>query len=467
MASQAAAQDGSTNVGEAIAATASSACDRTGCTPEEELSLLDAIAVKVAGSVVSCSGGTWLCVASLVGIPLTLPLGADAPRGNPNQRYEFGDEDPGYWNDAQQDACRNHVFELDPQNNLIVPSLKLSGNATPMDNNPQTFTPTWTAGAREGGGFVNAHTPDPSSVALWAAHKENLTRGSDWRVQFAYYKVRFDTSERRTFIGGSTAFYQGPTLVQRGSFSKQVNWVNNQIILAENPCPVGGSVGGDFNFYWHRQSDECIWYVPNFGLGPTGYAYPPSTAIPFTEWKNYPEGMPDSTLSCYLNPIFIAELTQALWESVENEPGVPAAPDVDVPDVKDGGHPPQIADLAEPPSIPTTPPENPGDGVPPGSGDGGGGDPGDGGGSWWEWPDWGSAPVVEEPGTLDLDFPDWFDLPTFSWGSPTCPTYEAEAFEQPLVLDIHCPLIAENQAVISSLMLVIFSLSAALIVLRA
>ena len=234
-------------------------------------------------------------------------------------------------------------------------------------------------------------------------------------------------------------------------------------------CPKDATGSGDAHHYYHVNGGfnfQCVSYVPNAGISPSGYAIPPTTVLESSNgFENYlRDQAPDWFKACSGQRGFVAKIIDFISE----EGGGPTITEDDVTTPE--GYPPTIEDLSEP--IPDTPGQTPPDTGTPVPPDGtppdpeptpGTADPDNDGNPDWSFPSLG-LPDLTLP---TLDFPTWFDMPTFDFGAPECPIYYAEAFGEPLSLEIHCVLIAENQAVITALMVVSFTIGGALIVLKA
>lgn len=364
--------------------------------------------------------------------------------------------------------CGDLKIKFDAQGFLIIPSRRMTPGG-PIDGTVVHYSGT------------ESKADSSEAAALWRYHKWNIDNfGADKRRWFGFI-APFGTSNS-CFSLASPAFWDGETLVPRYTASACTSptytfRVRDHNGLQDRPCPESSDGGGDFDFYasglgWDSyHMHQCTFYAPDISLSPTGYAINPETSIPFTP-GTWPEAVPEEWKQCPIDPAFTKALTDALYQKAEGEPGYDGAPhspvtagdarpgDTVVEDLEDnpktGADPTPDPDAEVPPPTPTPTP------TPPSGGTDLGPDPGI------------SQPTLDEPpsGILDPIF-DWLpDLPSLELNvsGASCPTWQMQPFEGPewnLTMDSHCGFIEDNQALIATIMIIGFSIGAAMIILRA
>lgn len=467
---QAGAQNAQNKVGQAVANTVEKAVrnDYPNATEAEKQGLVDSTiaAIKSANQSLydsTCGAGkTWLCYAIYLqvaqGTPVTAPYSGGTGTG--------GGGATGAWTPGTGSLlCDNFPFRIDAGNALIVPAIKLQGGG-PMSPG-QNFTPTWTTSVHINATQQTSQNADgPGPIALWAAHNFNKTRGTDKRNWVGYYKATWTggTSQQDyTFVGASQSYYNSAgSLVGRTTFTRTSMYDNNRMQNTTG-CPEMETSGGDFDFYWNRTGPQCTWYVPNFDLGSTGYSYPEEAAVPYPGWLNWPDqDTPGVYTVCPISRELIRALSNGLWQKACNTPGYAGAPcdPVQPDEVMDSGPGGETVNDLKNPGVPD--PNGQGNPVPP-----------DPSATPTPTPSSSSSPDYDPNVSLpdlnagEIDW--WPDLPTvdLDLGSPTCPTYSFQALNQTFSLTSHCPLIEQNRATISLIMIAVFTVSAVFIVLRA
>lgn len=384
-----------------------------------------------------------------------------------------GASDQGGW-DAP-DYC-SFDFRLDADGGLIVPAtMPPVGTAMTVGSAPNNLKPgpQYTHGTNYG--LSNSILASSTgAVATWAAHNENQRSGSTqayWAglqkvtaagSYFFYRPASYTASGAKItrklvlLSATQTAFYFGPADYQGARKS--------------NSCPDTATGGGNFHFYGHGTGQSadgfvgCTWYAPNSGLGLGGYALSSITVWPNNEIKNFPTDAPEQLRNCKLSPALIKAIVDRAWRKAAQKPGYEGAPPPDNFDPKTGGQDPKVDDLKDDPREPLPEVVNPTDpwtadpNTPPSGGTTIINPP----------PSYEDAPASSAP---QLDTPDWKwwpELPTISVPtSSTCPTYSFEAFERTFTLNSHCQLVEDNRALISVLMVVLFSFAALRVALSA
>lgn len=383
----------------------------------------------------------------------------------------------GSWDSPHQLHCSQWKLAFDAAGNLVVPSIQFPpGEALTIGGDIYRLTTAGLKGANS-----------PGAAALWWRHNMNEQYGSDQRRWLGVWLVT-TTNGTNTYNAANQAVYDAAGALQSRItastvFTSSGYNINNGI---NKNCPEQQGAGGDFHFYIGsstnniEQMDTCTWYAPQgeSGLGSNGYRYPDTVAIPVASFDSYVNNFP-AIAACPLDPAMIARVADILYKRASEKPGYDGPPrDPSDPVRKEDvctEQDPRGKDLAENPStLPApnpdcTPPKATGTPTPtptptstPGGGIDLGPDPGVGS------PDLGEAPT----GLMDPIF-DWLpDLPsiTLNTGAAQCPTWEAQPYPGPewhLVVDAHCPFIEDNRAAIGALMIVVFTLGAAAIIIRA
>lgn len=368
---------------------------------------------------------------------IPMPYSISTPGGD----FAGGGADGGW----QPDDCAVEIG-IDADGKLIVPSIPLSTGG------PMTLgTPVFFEGIT---GYNTIVATSRQAVSLWYFHAvinvQRSSLSSDNRVLVGCYRW---TGSRADCA--SVGFWDGVT--KRSSHTSQITpdpggtW---QSAYDDKNCPIGTTTGGDFHFYFLRTGKSCVQYAPNDAVGKMGYRYGHRSTVPWGSNLNVMlQGNP--WLKCPLAKGLIAKLTNKVLQQAGSE--LEATDD----DVQTGGEEVLVEDTddsstTEETGIPTppTPPPTP-EPTPTPTGDG---------------PDYDPTVNLPDPNAPEIDW--WPDLPTIEvdLGNPACPTYQltlAGWWTEPFVLDSHCPLIEQNRAAISLLMIAMFSMMSMFIVLRA
>jgi hypothetical protein len=321
-----------------------------------------------------------------------------------------------------------------------------------------------------------------SGALLWDFHKWNLANRSVYTdpqgwVGILNIVAYGSTSHNLTVRARSVAYYdsQGtkvPAVSSDGYYS--VNGPGTFSTSSRStalPCPSEGGGGGDFHYYvrrpqgpvaYDRRDSVCITYYPSTAVSPSGYFYGPQTTLPANEIANFPTGTWLDGHGCRLGREVVRKVVDEArkrvcptCDAVTDDDVPPGTPELET--VKDP--PPSSPEPTGPQPEPTftpTPPRTPTPAPTEGAS-----------ASWWDpgiRPNDGGLSLPDLSADLFAWFPDLtIEVPT----STECPVYTATVWDHEVTLDIHCTLIEQNRALISALMIVFFTLSAGLIVLRA
>jgi len=383
--------------------------------------------------------------------------------------------------------CGDVKYELDAQGNLIIPAMPLPTGGVLNDYSTSTHKGTWYyVSGRPAPAYFNKLLADSYGAGiLYGMHEVNKTRipqkwfgAVGWtdsqHVLFASVAYRDSTGTiqgRETYGGG--AYWEGYVPKLYPGSTEQIT------------CPPQGYGGGDFHFYEGTNGPggaqnaigECIMYAPNPSLGFQGYAMNSKTTIPASDVVTYPRNLPDILKRCPISPSFLQKLVDSLKKKACAKPGYDGKPctEVTAEDVKDRpkvgdmannpcgqtGGSPTSCNLPNPQATPQTPVPTPTSTSTPTSS--GPLDPG-------TYPS-NTAGDPPEPQALPMD-------PVFNWfpnissihidvSSAGCPTWHMEPFGWQLTMDSHCAFIQQNQSLISVIMIVGFTIGAAMIILRA
>jgi hypothetical protein len=265
--------------------------------------------------------------------------------------------------------------------------------------------------------------------------------------------------------------------------------INPEYETQHYPCPLEPS-GGDFHFYgdelfahWHN----CTLYAPRPEVTqtPDGYAINPITTQAKASLPNWPNGIPAYLANCDIDPELIRKLSDAMFKKAAAKPGYAGAPYapiapgdsrpgtakvndlLDNPGSNDSSATPApapVPNTAAPPPTPISPtPGTPGAVTVNATVDLG------------PNPSVPSPEVGEAPtGIMDPIFAWLPDLPsiTLDTNNTECPVWAINLtdFGGPgwsYLLESHCDLMESQRAIISSLMLALFGIGAAMIILRA
>lgn len=376
--------------------------------------------------------------------------------------YGGGGSDADNW-------CDDFEYRLDASGNLVVPSLPVSTGKA-MSRSTHSATVRVSSGAPFGlGGDFQAS--DDQALARWLAHSGNLPYSEKRR----WVGVRsISSASPPIFHYSSVSYIDGAgTLIARRNASSTSN--NNAFFYVSSnslakDCPQAAGGGGDFHFYLQgadvQKMSACHEYAPNFGLSKSGYAYADVVALHRSEVTAYMDSVERAhgqARFCELDQDVIRRIAQEIWFEAASKPGYdgPGAKPVLSEDVRHGDYPPTVEDLKDPPtSLPPANPEAPAPEPTPTP------TPTPTGSTDAPWTD----PALNDPTAPTIDW--WPDLPTIEvdLGSPACPTYQLDLagfWDEPFVVDSHCPIVEQNRAIISALMISLFTMMSVFIVLRA
>ncbi len=414
-------------------------------------------------------------------LPWPMPIGKDGqPFAGSGGNWGGGGATGSWTNDT---GCGAIDLNFDAAGNLIVPSAPLEPGA-PMQLNAPMWYGSCLWGLCSGSTKLQAYSMN--SHFLRATHLTNMDRlEKDW------FGVVGQAPIANTCIDTATIAYRDANgvLVPRAS----ARYCNSPATYTTDgwrethqfnhvPCPVDPTAGGDFHFYGFSSFagahlHECIHYYPNPQLSPSGYAINPMTTILWGT-ANWPNTLPQNMKDCLVDPEFVRRLTDALYKNATDQPAYDGAPysPVQPSDSRPGDT--KIDDLGDNPQTGATPAPNEGVNdppppttptAPPATGST---DVCDFGPIGCIDPQTGAPTVPDAPtadSILDPIF-DWFPtLPSITLdtsGAP-CPTWAMEPFGWQLTMDAHCPLAEDNRAIIGALMLVVWSIGAAIVILRA
>lgn len=470
LAAPSAAIAGST-VGEVVAQTIYETAKRNGeIMTDSKMSATVSAANAGVSSLRSAGGGdNWLAVAKGALFPDGHSL---TTGGSPSNDGRFTGTGLGAVTDTTQVDCSRFTLTLDAQGNLIVPSIRLTGGA-PMPANQwiARMSPGW-----PDGNSIARYAVQGQSLALWYAHKANLGN-IDKRYWLGVWRINSNGS----YDMSSQAYYdtQG-NLVPRRANADEVRPSEHYAYIGafgeiSQPCPAQSS--GGTTHYYLQNSNICTAYSPNASIGVGGYAYPETATVPAGSWNQSTWTSTDSLMACDANAEFLRRLADAAYLKATQQGGYSGYQyhPVTTADVRSGGAQPKVKDLAAAATVPTTfsgagstPAPVATDPAPTPTSSGGSSS---GGSSIDLTHPEANAPDVNSPPEFKF-WPDNLsslipsvDMSNYTGG--TCPTYSGSVFGHQVALDAHCPLIENNRAFISTLMLFFWGILAALIVLRA
>jgi hypothetical protein len=362
------------------------------------------------------------------------------------------------------------TWSLDAAGNLIIPSMPVVGSGPIVAN-----ASVWRNGQVITGEAASTYYIADSSIGqrTYQLHRKNLSLGNDARNYLGFWKQASDSGSSNSFEARGVAYRTATgALVNAGVFTtnaRQMDYIIGSSTPERKPCPESEVSAEDIDFYAYGPLDglsNCLFYMKNTqAVHPSGYAINKKTTVPAAQIVNFPTNVPYLN-HCRLSDELIRRIAEYAWQGAAAKPGYDGAPVGEVlpEDVRHDGEAPDVEDLGGKPAqgLPTTPPTNPvepTDPVDPNNPT----DPG-------EAPPY--DPTVTNPELVAPEIDWWPDLPTVSLnvGTATCPIYNIDVpapFSWALVLDSHCPLIEDNRALISTIMLLMFSLGGILIVLRA
>jgi hypothetical protein len=362
--------------------------------------------------------------------------------------------------------CDDMEVEMRPDGRLWVTTIPLPGGG-PLSEQ-KTPTP-YIAGGPHG-----YHAADQrSSAVLYTLHNYNLSYGQNEGFWCGVVGVRGEEFIAYRIRLGDNALVKcaGTIPNPQVRYWRRINYGGSGDFSL--PCPPSDGAS-DFDFYATEKNNEvnrwdsCTFYAKNLSISPSGYAYPTKTPLPnvgTAAVQEYIKSYVDLR-GCKINPEAIMQLADGLFRKAASAPGYKGAPyePIQKQDVRTAGPgaDPTGNDMQKPPTGNASPPqqETPEPALPTDPGTNPSEPPGE------------TAPIVLGPNLTPpaLSMPDWFPgLPSLSipTGSGQCPTWEFEAFETRHVFNHHCPFIDQNKAVISAIMILLFTLSAAIIVMRA
>lgn len=449
----------SKSLGQAISNTvAQSVTERLLAAGHSPASIADGVAKTIQGlknlnttiyNSTCGAGSSWACWLIYLQVPQGTTMAGGGSFG--------GGGASGSWEEGA--PCDDFKFRLDAAGNVIIPAIPLKVGTAMKRGQPGAADSIVYNAVGTTGVESSIYAKTPPAANLWQLHSLNLSRGTPNRF-FGVYHV---SATGQTWARMPAYFGTNGALVSMQEDYRDAPQTSSFCIGCEPAdCPPMAVSGGDFHFYYRWQSDQCVNYAPNPQLGLGGYAMNPETALTYAEFKNFPNGRNAYYKNCKLSPALIQALADAAYKKASKlvgYDGIPHSP-ITPDDVRTGGEEPTLQELGDPPAIPdpseTSTPPTPDPTPTP---------------TPTSTPDapW-SDPAVGDPAAPEIDW--WPDLPTIEvdLGSPACPTYQLNLvgwWDTPFVLDSHCPLIEQNRAAISLLMIAMFSMMSMFIVLRA
>ena len=407
-----------------------------------------------------------------------------------------GDFDVGLRGHAGMATCAELQYKPDADGNPMAPALPLAPGLAIVQGEY-----TWRSLFNIS--YQWEFASDPDAAALWSIHKMNLGKPKDqwWGV----HEYLGGNGNSINWSAGKPAYRDGIGNIVPADFRSAVSvpfnldhWKNGSQFnssgthaYTSKPCPPD-QAGGEFDYYSFSSEgnvrsfntqDGCTLYEKNFALSVSGYAYPEHVVVTGSEaFRNLLNAHRDAAL-CPIGPNLARLVTDRILYAITQQDGYtgPAYDPVTEDQVRILDVPPRGLAMTvepaqdsfggsggtaapppagEPPAGYTPPDRTPG-------GNGGGGD--------------GTPPPVDidlsHPDVPEGDFtapdiamPDWipgipeFHVPT---GSGNCPTFGFSAFGTDYAMSTHCTVIEEHSVTIASIMLVVFSMAAFMIVMRA
>jgi len=451
--------NGERSVGTAMANTLDASMTRRGLTQSEKDSTFTTIRKYMALPL--NNQASWILIGKALGLPVGLnltggideqfcqlqPTHSTCSNYTPGGGSDGGAGAGGSWDNNQM--CDTNNMNTDFAGNMILPAMQLPdpkryafgltlyyGNATPNYN-------TWS----------------PLSSIKVVLHQKNGLVTAQKKLAPMYVAAGLPNFSVFT---SSPAYYDGSslkaaTIVYENSVRNPNAWNVSTIYGTPPPndyvCEGGIGLGTNNQHYLTCLNQPSGWDIPSTGVIPAANLAAWSTGSPMA--------------SCKFSKEFIRQLAdQAYKQACTAYPADCPKPyeRVEPEDVKTGGKDPTIresgttTDKTLPTNSTPTNPTTPSDPTTtPTTG-----------------PDWTNpntaAPNPTAPtaqSIVDKAF-DWgFPAITINIPSGTCPTYSADFFGHQLVLDSHCPFIETNRALISAMMLLLFTIAAGIIVLRA
>jgi hypothetical protein len=394
--------------------------------------------------------------------------------------------------------CGDVDYELDPAGNLVFPSFVLKTGAKIVMTGSQFGggAPFW-HGDNGSQWQTNTSAPqrysaavDYQALARRQVHLINMKRlPKDW-----YGVIGPNLVGTTQCVDMATVAYRNtsgtitPRVRNNMCFNLNTSPGHNPTVagpyeIAHKNCPQDDFDSADIHFYgesdlqshWH----QCTMFIPNEEFGWKGYAINTKTTLAYVDSARWPIMLPEHVKDCPIDPELLKKITDGLYKDIA-APAVPYQPidptsprpgDLKVRDLEDnpgtGTSPTPGPNVNDPPPTTTTPttPTAPS----------GGTDVCDFGTGGCDNPNTPDPTLEAVPeGILDPIF-DWLpDLPsiTINTAGAQCPTWPLDltAFGGPswqFVMEDHCPLLEDQRAAISVLMIVLFGLGAAAIILRA
>jgi hypothetical protein len=442
--------NGKRGVGQAVSNTAKQSMQRRGIVPE----MIDKTLaqMKKVLDLPAFAKNSWIDIARILGYPEGSKLGAGtrdptycSQNPKPSECGDFGGGGA-----AVSYGCEEVEYLTDPQGNFVTKSIDLPNPAPIVYKQSPLFYAPYTDNL--------LNTNAPLSAIKVGLHMYNNLQNQNQRYAPMYIK-KFSNNSYQVFAS-YPAYYSGGTLVKYGAIYAP-NGINSVGIWpSETPpgteCSQGIQVGVGKDHWKGCAAPPAAWSLP--GSGP----------IPFAQLGDWSKGNMDSAL-CPLSNDLIQWLADHIYMEAEKLPNYDGAPyqKVEPQDVRNGGEQPTIRETGTVDKLPS-PNDTPGTPTPtpttePTSTPSNGPD----------WTDPGTQAPNPQAGDSELLVEsafNWFpDLPKIqiNLGNSACPVYKADFYGHELVLDSHCPFIEQNRAIISALMLVLFTIAAAIIVLRA
>jgi hypothetical protein len=358
----------------------------------------------------------------------------------------------GSWEETGR--CDDFTWERDLDGNMMVPAMPLR-SPTPIRPSQPLFMVD---------GMDQAQTNSSLSSTKVALHLFNQLPSTSDKAKQAPLFVQ----NQYTVVVSSPAYKQADGKIIHSVFRQVISAGNNYAWIKDD---VGYGPGPDVN----KGDGNCIAGIAfgKFNQGykscinpPTTWDIPKKTALLPTDSSKYIAAN-GQLGNCLVHPELMRWLAEALWKEAAKKPGYsgPAPTRVEAEDVQTQGTDPTVSDLDKSPTaLPspaptgtpiTQPTPTPTSTASPGPDMT---DPGIQGPN-------PQSPTAES--IVDAAF-DWgFPAIEFNIGTGTCPTYTADFFGHTLTLDSHCPFIETNRALISAMMLIVFTFAAGVIVLRA
>jgi hypothetical protein len=391
--------------------------------------------------------GSWIEVARKLGVAIGTSLIKAGPRddsycqNNPSSATcaGFGGAGAtGSWGDQLCDAAD---FLQDIGGNIIVPALPL-----PDPIMYRKGSVLWTVP-----NSPEMVTSEGLSALKVAIHLRNLPLFEADRVAPTYIVTASNGSvsvaaSSPAYVAADATKAATYTAFQSNSFGTNL-WGN----APDDAVCEGGIGSGYFTGHWTK----CV-------NRPSAWSIPPNGVVGPGAIRAWSEG--SSLAHCKVSDEFIRIVTDRSMQAIcMSWPDLcPTGNRIEPEDVRNGGQQPTILDtrkdgaaLPDPNGAATTPPSPDPTPTPSSS----------------ATPDWTDpktqVPAANAPAASSLLF-DWgFPEITLNLGSHECPTYTADFFGNTLTLDSHCPFIEQNRAVISAMMILLFTIAAGMIVLRA